>query len=331
MTSFTHSTKKIIRENWCKILLKDINEAFGFKLVYLGLPGIEALDILSWIDYLDKIIAFQCRNYPEASNQSQPRTEVEKLDEKLRELERKGKIKSYSLYDGWIEEVVLRGRDTDGNSFSQGDVVTVYNLDFCNPLTVPLKIPDDQGNVTKYYKLDAICKLLEIQRDLEQIKGSKKFIMFLTVHSMFWKDEAEKLLKNMESESLKKYMKKIMDSRLEDSEKNIRLLKLYVFYTLKNHFCNRNFIPEFLPPIYYKGGGGHWLIHFTILGTYHTDPSASAPFFQNSNKFMISKFLLANEKNIILMKSHSIRELNLSSDPLKLFRNSKAFEIWGKN
>lgn len=333
MANFDHPPKKIIREKWCKQLLKNIKENIGSKLIYLGLPGIEALDIKTWIDYIDKVIAFQCRDYPNPSHPAQPKTQVTQLDSKLREIERKGLIKSYSLYDGWIEEVVLRGRDTEGNSFSQEDVVTVYNLDFCNSLTVPLPIPDDTGEIKNYYKLDAISKLLEFQRDLAFKSNKRKFIMFLTIHSQFWKDEAEKLLNGSDSELIEKYMDKIDKSKLKDNDKNIRLLKLYVYHILKNHFCSRNFIPEFLPPIYYKGigtGQENWLILFTILGTHFPGPSSSAPCYQDPKSFLKNRFLFADKDKIDSLLDKKIKEDQIETNPEKLFQNSKTYEIWSK-
>jgi hypothetical protein len=90
--------------------------------------------------------------------------------------------------------VVLRGRDINGSYFGQNDVVTIYNLDFCNSITVPLEVKDDEGNIQKCYKSDAIKRLLEIQRNISSQTRCKKFIMFLTVHSLFWKEGAKKFV-----------------------------------------------------------------------------------------------------------------------------------------
>jgi hypothetical protein len=318
-----HPTKKVIREQWCKPLLKFINKSLGYKLVYLGLPGIEALDIISWIDYLERIIAFQCRKYPYPSDPSQPKDGIEKLRKFLDDLEKKGLIKTYSLFDGYIEEVVLRGEDNSGNTFSQKEVVTVYNLDFCNPLTVPL-IMVNKGKVSKHYKLEAIRKLLEIQRDIDS-ESRKKFIMFLTVHSDFWKYEAEKLIGKLDSNVIKSYIKNL--SKLSEKNNNIRLLKLYVFYVLRDHFCNCQFIPEFLPPIYYEGIGNKWLMLFTIIGTYFgSTASASAPFFQNEEELLKNKMLTINLKRVECLNIKDIKEAEVITDSVELFTRTISYK-----
>ena len=253
--------KKIIRKQWCKTLIKFINEKLNYELISLGLPGPQALDLLEWIESIDQVIAFQCRDYPNPSSVDQPREEVLKLEAKLRDFEREGKLATFSLYDGYIEEVVLRSKDINGDEFNQNDVVTIYNLDFCNGITVPLEVIDDEGNLQECYKSDAIKKLLEIQRDISSKVRSKKFVMFLTIHSGFWHEEKKKFITQTESEHLRKYFLKI--SSLKANAKRIRLLKAYIFDTLKSYFCNYGFTPEFLPVIYYKGAGtdkNKWLL-----------------------------------------------------------------------
>lgn len=326
-----HPTKHIIREKWCKPLLYQIYKKLGYKLVYLGLPSIQALDILSWLEYLDKVIAFQCRKYPEPSHPNQPKDNIYKLNSILSELEKRGAIRTYSLFDGYIEEVVLRGLDNSGSIFSQNDVVTVYNLDFCNSITVPAPIVDGFGNiVTKNYKLDAICKLLEYQRDVSSNGYSKKFIMFLTVHSLFWKSEVEKLIGRIDSDTFRSYIWDLTElyskEKISEQDKNIRLLKLYIFHVLKNHFCDREFIPEFLPPIYYQGYGKEWLTTFTIVGTFHKTPAASAPFFQDTNNFLKNKFLFANKKDIRCLNTTNIQETPIDPHSVKLFCETNSYK-----
>lgn len=322
-----HINKRIIREKWCKPLLHHIKTSLGYRLIYLGLPGSEALDILTWVEYLDSIIAFQCRRYGEPSKPSQPKDEIYKLYKILNDLEKSHVIRKFSLFDGYIEEVVLSGRDNSGNDFSQKDVVTIYNLDFCNPLTVPMEIIDKNGEVSKYYKLEVIRRLLEIQRDLSTEKP-KKFIMFLTVHSKFWESEAKKLIGTVDS-SYRLYMQNVKKLKLNWEENNIRLLKLYVYYTLKKHFIDCNFIPDFLPPIYYQGYGESWLINFTIIGTYHENVSKYL-FKEDAEKFLKSKFLLANKKDIVCLDSANIDEFPTETDSVKLFCDINSYEKFWK-
>ncbi len=324
-------SKKAIRRQWCKPLIKFINEKLRYKLIYLGLPGPRALDLLEWIEYIDEVIAFQCRDYPHPSSISQPLSKVSELESKLRDFERQGELTTFSLYDGYIEEVVLRKRDTIGNHFNQNNIVTVYNLDFCNGITVPLKIKDDEGNIQEYYKSDAIKRLLEIQRDISSQTRCKKFIMFLTVHSLFWEGEAKSFVSRTESEPLRKYFSKI--NSLHMTSKWIRLLKAYIFDTVKRYFCNYDFTPEFLPVIYYRGAGldrENWLLHFTIIGAENKGISG-APCFQQTEHFLNQKFLTVPDKSLSSFDQGVVDEVRCSEDSVEAFCNSKCYkQLWNE-
>lgn len=324
--------KEIIRTQWCKSLIKFVHEKLRYKLIYLGLPGPQALDLLEWIDYIDQVIAFQCRDYPKPSSISQSRNKVLELENKLRDFERQGKLTTFSLYDGYIEEVALRGRDINGNHLSQNNVVTIYNLDFCNGITFPLEVKDDKGNIQKYYKFDAIRRLLEIQRDISSQTICKKFIMFLTVHSSFWEEEAEHFISQAESEPLKEYFLKI--NSLHGASKRIRLLKAYIFDTVKKYFCNYDFTPEFLPVINYEGAGlnrRNWLLLFTIVGAENKGISG-APCFQNSGAFLNQKFLTVCNRTItISLDQVGITEVNGFQNSVEAFKNSECYkQLWAE-
>ncbi len=323
--------KEVIRTQWCKSLIKFVHKKLKYNLIYLGLPGPQALDLLEWIDYIDQVIAFQCRDYPNPSSINQSRDKVLELENKLRDFERQGKLTTFSLYDGYIEEVILRGRDINGNQLSQNDVVTIYNLDFCNGITVPLEVKDDEGNIQEYYKSDAIRRLLEIQRDISSQTRCKKFIMFLTVHSLFWKEEARKFVSETESEPLKKYFLKI--NSLHGAPRWIRLLKAYIFETVQKYFCNYDFTPEFLPVIYYKGAGlerENWLVLFTIIGAENNGIS-EAPCFQHTGNFLNQKFLTMYNKSLISLNQKGIIEINCIQNSVEAFKNSECYkQLWSK-
>jgi hypothetical protein len=326
-----HPRKKIIREYWCKPLLEYINKSLGYKLIYLGLPGLEALDVLAWIDYLEKVIAFECGDYSKSKDKHLIKKNLDLLNDILSSFERQGLLKTYSLYNGYIEKVVLRGRDENGDEFRLEDLVTVYNLDFCNPLTVPMEIADDAGNIKKCYKTEVICKLLEKQRDIAKGKNNKnKFIMFLTVHSKFWENEAEKIIPDNEYSSLNIYKKQL--SGLSNEDRILRLLRLYVVKVIKDHFLTREFIPDFLPPIYYEGFGQHRLLCFTIIGTHQGSSSSFATCFQNIDNFLKSSFLTVTEDKIDNFNCKNISEIENLTDPVELIKNLETIkQIWTIN
>jgi len=73
-----------------------VHRKLEYELIYLGLPGPQALDLLEWVDYIDQVIAFQCREYPEPSSVNQSPEKVLELEAKLVGFERHGKLTTFS-------------------------------------------------------------------------------------------------------------------------------------------------------------------------------------------------------------------------------------------
>lgn len=328
-----HVSKRIIREQWCKPLLQYIHKVLRYKLIYLGLPGPQALDLLNWIEYIDQVIAFQCRDYPKPSSIEQPRDKIVELETRLSDFERQGKLTTFTIYDGYIEEVVLRGRDTNGSFFSQNDVVTVYNLDFCNGITVPLIIKDDSGNTQKLYKSEAIRKLLEIQRDISLHTRCKKFVMFITIHSNFWYKEERRFITQMQDTEINEYISTALAS-INGRWRIVKLLKAYMFQIIRSFSCHCDFTPEFLPVIYYKGVGKdkeNWLMLFTIIGALNKTIAANAPCLQNSQCFLNSTFLIPDSEKLLPMCIRGIKETDCTHDSVDAFKNTECYkQLWLK-
>jgi hypothetical protein len=328
-----HAAKRTIRDYWCKPLIRFLHENLRQKLTYLGLPAPDAHDIMCWIDYLDHVIAFQCRDYPKPSSVDQSKEAVQKLERKLLELERQGKLESFALYDGYIEEVLIKEKDTVGKDFSQNQIVTIYNLDFCNSITVPLYYYDQKHNRREAYKSEAIKKLLEIQRKISVSNNGAKFVMFLTVHSDFFHSEKERFSQQEQDVQLRKYISKV--ARLSKTERDLRTLKTYVYQILKSLFCASEFSPEFLPAIYYKGassqGQENWLVHFTIIGTHNRNPSTIAPCLQEPMTFIGQKFLDIKGNTFCSRNTDGFNENNAHNNSIDAFKNSAVYkQIWLK-
>lgn len=331
MSYMNHPSKRAIRDNWCRPLIRFIREQLGHKLTYLGLPSPEAHDILCWLEHIDHIIAFQCRDFPAPSSVAQTKDEILKLEGKLLELERQGQIDSFSLYDGYIEEVLLKGKDTIGKPYAQERMVTVYNLDFCNGITVPLCYYDENQNRHEAYKSDAIKRLLEFQTSVASRTGSAKFVMFLTVHSNFFPDEQKRFLEQEQNAELRRYLARI--DQLPRVERNLRTLKTYIYQMLTSFFRTAQFSPEFLPPIYYQGatsrGRPNWLVHFTVVGAYNRNPSSIAPCLQSTTTFLNEKFLEIRNNRFCSMTTPGVSENNARNSSVAAFQNSSIFgQLW---
>src|SRR5688572_1435857 len=104
--AFNTEHKVFIREKWNKPLIKFLSKKVGDKLIYMGLPSSSAEDVKQWIEFIKMVIAFQCRVYGQRSDQSQDRTEIDRLTELLQQFERERKIENYVVFDGYMEEVV---------------------------------------------------------------------------------------------------------------------------------------------------------------------------------------------------------------------------------
>ncbi|MDR2595015.1 MAG: hypothetical protein LBC87_09635 [Fibromonadaceae bacterium] len=326
--SFNTENKNFIRENWNKPIIKFLSKRIGEKLIYIGLPSPEAGDVKQWLEHIKSIIAFQCRDYGKASNPNQNRDQIIKLDNFLRELERQEKIEDYTIYDGYLEEVVLKEYDNSPNEikFSQDKFITLYNLDFCNDIASPIEYTDKNGNIKKAYKFNAIQKLLGVQKLLSEI--SNKFIFYLTVHCSYKDKELQDFI-NTTEKSIKDYLKRY--SSLKGDDKNAEIVRLFVCHNIKKYFSANDFSYHILPIIKYQGIGKTTLLHFSVIGI-HPEPTAEgAADFQPLDEIIKRPFItIENEqfKYETILEEENIDPTE-RIDPIKLFEKSQTFKkMW---
>ncbi len=289
-TSFNSPSKQFIRINWGKPLLAFLNQRLRKRLFYLGLPSPDAEDIETWMEHLERIYAFQCRQYPLPSDDTQPRDAILQLEAKLLTLERTRQINTFDVFDGYIEEVLLKGKDNSPNqkTYSQNEIVTVYNLDFCNQITEPIKFIDENGNEVEAFKMEAIKKLIEFQNNVAS--NSSKFILFLTIHASYRGETLLDFINDPPTNYLSNYFFEL--NKLTHAEKKIRILKAFVFESINEVYRNFGFCSEFLPVIVYFGDGNHKLLHFTVIGTrYHSKNVGKAATFQRIENFVSRKLI----------------------------------------
>ena len=325
---FNTEAKKIIRSQWAKPLLDYIHNKLKKKLIYLGLPDTEANDVKEWLEYIDTVYAFQCRDYPKPSHPEQDRKMVLALEDTLRTLERKRQLSTFDVFDGYIEEVVLRGFDNSPTTkeYIQEDTITVYNLDFCGQVTSPIKYVDKNGNQAQAYKFDAVKRLLAYQ---EQISfPNKKFIMFLTLHCSYDGKELENFITGGHSSDIKDYFEQFKGR--SKGKKAPYYVKTFVLHNLIQFFTSNQFIPEFLPTIYYKGNNNHPLLFFTIIGTQAEQGSGNPLPFQKLKSLLNQSFISVDEENKFLNNQNlkltndveiNVKSINPSVNILKRFKN----------
>lgn len=325
--SFNSEHKIFIREHWNKPLLKFLSKRVGEKLLYIGLPSPKAEDILEWINYVKAVIAFQCREYGEVSNETQERKDIDELNSILRQLEREKQIENYVVFDGYLEEVVLRGYDNSPTriNFSITDFITLYNLDFCNKITSPIEYLDENGEPKIAYKFNAINRLLQIQQSMSSV--SKKFVFFLTVHCSYDGGELQNFILHPPSNEIKEYIKRY--NVLAGFEKNSRIVRLFFSYHIQQQFRVFGFTPKILPSLFYNGLGGTPLLHFTVFGIASANTVAGVPSFQGLTEILNQKFISIDNSKFVNKQYEFDGELEVKLDPVSLFAESETFcKMW---
>ncbi|MFN0215113.1 MAG: hypothetical protein ACKVT2_12730 [Saprospiraceae bacterium] len=322
MSHFNAEAKKSIRSVWCKSLIRFLSEALQAKLTYLGLPSEHPEDIHEWIEYLDTVYAFQCRLYPEPSSDEQSRERVLELESKLRTLERQNKLSTFTVFDGYLEEVILRGKDNNPQpiQFGHEQAITIYNLDFCNQIDSPRKIVVN-GKTRTVFKFDVINELLRYQSQVDQLP--KKFLLFLTVHSDFNDESVMPLVIG----KLKDYNLKLSQAKLKGKERKSRVLKAYIYEILRNAFEIYHFIPEFLPTIRYKGTGDQGMLFFTVIGTFLKPHPGGVLTLQKPEVFLNQSFLNVTDKQeFITTLLQSFEETRPRADAIEAFCKSQTYK-----
>ncbi len=114
--------KKTVREKWNTPLLKHLHETYGFVYRYFGLPGPDILDVKLWKEMIKEVVAFEVPapgGIPERKYINDLRRNLEILG-----------LPNIAYY-GPFEEIILRRQDHESTQYDQSNVITLYNLDFC--------------------------------------------------------------------------------------------------------------------------------------------------------------------------------------------------------
>lgn len=170
---FDNFGKKTVREAWNTPLLRFLNSEYGFRYRYVGLPGVKIIDLLLWQELIDEVVAFEARATYQRDD-AQGRRNISALRRNLH---------SYGFnartYFGSMEEVVIMRRDQDGKPYSQSNLVTLYNLDFCNEIASPVETQEEGKQVWRFH---AIRQILHDQwESYNPGKHSGYFVILLTV------------------------------------------------------------------------------------------------------------------------------------------------------
>ena len=241
----------------------------------------EIRDVLEWRNMLGRICAFE---RPAEDREDQSKS-LNLLEENLSLLGI-----NYGTYFGLIEQVVIWGKDLNGRVFEQNELVTLYQLDFCQAFTgwIP--------NVRKNLRYEAIRRLLGHQNSQSLAEKSRPFVMFLTIRDEIHTESLCSFL----GDPLDGHERALLDSILAEHKVRKRrtcqsqhpLLKAFVFRTMKRFFDGHHIRSCFLPPVHYMGNTERDpMVVYTVLGTFDL-PELDAPKnLQSLSDFLIEQCL----------------------------------------
>ncbi len=216
----------------------------------MGLPGVDLLDVKLWREMIDEVVAFEVRA-SRTPDDIEGRRHIVALRRNLQLLGVPGRA-----FFGPMEEVVILRRDYDGTNYEQKEVVTLYNLDFCDEIASRIETREEGKQV---WRFEAIRQILRDQQQVFQKKGSPTvFVLLLTVRDQIGSPKLRKFLSGGLYEDTKAYLESC--GGIEELPKEGTLLgshtwalKAFIYNTLRQYLANPHISATFFPLVRYTG------------------------------------------------------------------------------
>jgi hypothetical protein len=247
---FNSPGKRAVRELWNSPLLRYMNSTYRFRYRYMGLPGVDLLDIRLWRDIIDEVIAFELPAKP-TNQDRQGRRNIVKLRRNLQLLGIPGRA-----FYGPIEEVVTLGKDYDGAPYKQDKVITLYNLDFCNEIGSRIETRE-QGK--QRWRFEAIRQILRDQRQCYSVtQESCYFIILITVRDQIDAGQLRSYLSSNPYSDTSDYIEECGSSVSLPSSGYVLgthswALKAFLHNMLRQYLTNPHIPAVFFPLVKYMG------------------------------------------------------------------------------
>ena len=246
---FNNPGKRVVREQWNTPLLRHLNCLHGMRYRYLGLPGIEALDLKLWQDMIDEVIAFEVPARP-TRRDPDGRRNIKELRRQLLLLGTQS-----NAYYGPMEEVIIRRRDYDGAEYQQERLVTLYNLDFCDEISSSIETLDADRQV---WRFEAIRQILLDQAYCFRIEQLPRyFIILLTIRNQIGASKLRDYFTSPLAESSAYWQHCDQVSPLPASGPLIGThtwaLKTFIYDQLRQWLGGTNISSLFFPVVKYEG------------------------------------------------------------------------------
>jgi len=283
-----HPRKRVVRSQYDTPLLKGISQRFAIKYVYLGLPGPQMQDIAEWSGLIRRIIAFERPSRP-------PRGAREDFAELQFNLVVSGL--PFDVYYGDMETVVIWGRDIEDRPFVQEEMITLYNLDFCDNISSKIEVPPlfegDGGNTIgkECMRFEALRRLLRLQADLYSKGGDSRFIVLITVREGLDGAAIREWRKADNPQEVRQWLNKALgNKKIPNGAVFVSpdVLKPFVFTCFRSYCAGLNIASHFLPMVRYHGlsGKGTPMAHFAVLCRLSHPRSALPGNLQTVNHFL---------------------------------------------
>ena len=247
---FDSPGKRAVREQWNTPILRLLNEAYGFRYRYMGLPGVELHDVELWRDMIDEVIAFEVRARGTRSD-PEGRRHIRALRRKLQLLG----IPGHAFF-GPMEEVVILRQDYDGKRYDQKKVITLYNLDFCNEVASRISTREQGEQV---WRFEAIRQILRDQQQAyRQHREPSRFILLLTVRDQIDAARLRNLLSVNLYDDTSAYLQSCGGINALPPQGPLLgthtwALKAFIHNTLRQYLANPHISATFFPLVRYNG------------------------------------------------------------------------------
>ena len=248
--AFDSAGKRAVRESWDTPVLRLLNQKLGFRFRYMGLPGVDLLDIKLWQEMIDEVIAFEIPARA-TRNDPQGRRNIVALRRNLHMLG----IPGHAFF-GPMEEVVVLREDYDGSRYTQNKVITLYNLDFCDEVASRISTRQ-QGE--QMWRFEAIRQILRDQSLAFQDQGSPShFMLLLTVRDQIDAEKLRGFLSEQLYEDTRSYVAACGGTSSLPASGFILgthtwALKAFIYDTLRQYLANPNISATFFPIVRYQG------------------------------------------------------------------------------
>ncbi len=246
----------------------------------MGLPGVDLIDVKLWSDMIDEVVAFEP---PDSSDSG--RESIVNLRRNLKLLGIPG-----VAYYGSLEEVVTLRQDFDGTPYSQNDIITLYNFDFCDEIAS--RIATREGN-KKALRFEAIRQVLHDQIECNMRGGGPNYFLFmLTVRNQVDAKKISNFLKKPLFADAKEFRDTCNQLHPLPAQgpligSYLWALKTFLYNLLCQYFVSPNLSAMFFPVVLYQGTRVSRyvpspMLHWVILCRFGSVEKETPDLFPNS-------------------------------------------------